>query len=58
MRISLEWLKDFIELNISPEELIRVLNSIGLVVDEFSWEEAILFWRLRLTLIAQILWVI
>lgn len=39
MRISLEWLKDFIELNISPEELIRVLNSIGLVVDEFSWEE-------------------
>ena len=39
MRISLEWLKEFIELDISPEELIRVLNSIGLVVDEFSWEE-------------------
>jgi phenylalanyl-tRNA synthetase beta chain len=37
MRISVNWLKDFIDVDQSPEEIINTLNSIGLMVD--SWEE-------------------
>lgn len=37
MRISLNWLKDFIELDLSISRLIETLNTIGLLVD--SWEE-------------------
>lgn len=34
MKISIDWLRDFIDLDLSVEDLIQVLNSIGLVVDE------------------------
>jgi phenylalanyl-tRNA synthetase beta chain len=37
MRISVHWLKDFIELDLSTSRLIDILNTIGLLVD--SWEE-------------------
>jgi phenylalanyl-tRNA synthetase beta chain len=36
MNISVNWLKEFIELNASIPELIEMLNNIGLLVD--SWE--------------------
>jgi len=37
MRISVNWLKDFIDVNQSATELIQTLNNIGMMVD--SWEE-------------------
>jgi phenylalanyl-tRNA synthetase beta chain len=37
MKISFEWLKDFIQLDLAPAEVIEKLNSIGLLID--SWEE-------------------
>ncbi|MBS3819363.1 phenylalanine--tRNA ligase subunit beta [bacterium] len=37
MRISVNWLKDYIDFNVSTSELIDRLNNIGLLVDE--WEE-------------------
>jgi phenylalanyl-tRNA synthetase beta chain len=37
MRISINWLKDFIEVNLPTSRLIDTLNTIGLLVD--SWEE-------------------
>jgi phenylalanyl-tRNA synthetase beta chain len=33
MKISYDWLKEFIDLNISPEELASCLNQIGLMVE-------------------------
>ncbi|MFC2157307.1 phenylalanine--tRNA ligase subunit beta [Acidobacteriota bacterium] len=36
MKISLNWLKDYIDLSLSVPELIDCLNGIGLMVD--SWE--------------------
>lgn len=37
MKVSIEWLKDFVQLDLSPAEVIEKLNSIGLLID--SWEE-------------------
>jgi len=37
MRISLNWLKDFIDVDQSSSQLIQTLNNIGLMVD--AWEE-------------------
>jgi phenylalanyl-tRNA synthetase beta chain len=37
MRISKNWLKDFIDVDLSVSRLIDTLNTIGLLVD--SWEE-------------------
>jgi phenylalanyl-tRNA synthetase beta chain len=37
MRISINWLKDFIDVDLSTSELIDTLNTIGMLVD--SWEE-------------------
>jgi phenylalanyl-tRNA synthetase beta chain len=37
MRISVNWLKDFIDIDHSSSELVQTLNSIGMMVD--SWEE-------------------
>jgi hypothetical protein len=37
MKISANWLKDYIELDLSTYELIDSLESIGLMVE--SWEE-------------------
>jgi phenylalanyl-tRNA synthetase beta chain len=37
MRISLHWLKDYIELDLSLPDLIEKLNMIGLIVED--WEE-------------------
>lgn len=37
MRISLNWLKDFIDVDLPTSRLIDTLNTIGLLVD--SWEE-------------------
>lgn len=37
MRISFEWLKDFIQLDLSSTEVIDKLNSIGMLIE--SWEE-------------------
>jgi phenylalanyl-tRNA synthetase beta chain len=37
MRISLNWLKDFIDVDLSTFRLIDTLNTIGMLVD--SWEE-------------------
>ncbi|HDJ24324.1 MAG TPA: phenylalanine--tRNA ligase subunit beta [Candidatus Aminicenantes bacterium] len=34
MRISIDWLSDFIDLDLSVEELIQMLNNIGLVVED------------------------
>ncbi len=33
MKISYEWLKEYVDLNVSPEELAECLNSIGLMVE-------------------------
>lgn len=33
MKISYEWLKEYVDLNISPEELAEYLNRIGLMVE-------------------------
>jgi phenylalanyl-tRNA synthetase beta chain len=38
MRISINWLKDFIDVDLSASQLMDALNSIGMLVD--SWEEA------------------
>jgi len=37
MKTSLKWLRNYIELNISFQQLVDVLNNIGLVVE--SWEK-------------------
>ncbi len=37
MKISLDWLKDYIELDLSLPDLIEKLNMIGLIVED--WEE-------------------
>jgi phenylalanyl-tRNA synthetase beta chain len=37
MRISVDWLKTFVDVDLPVDKLIDALNSIGLVVDE--WEE-------------------
>ncbi|MEE9501389.1 MAG: phenylalanine--tRNA ligase beta subunit-related protein, partial [Candidatus Aminicenantaceae bacterium] len=37
MKISIDWLKDFIDVELSTSRLIDTLNSIGMLVD--SWEE-------------------
>ena len=37
MRISLDWLKDYVELDLSLPQLIEKLNMIGLMVED--WEE-------------------
>jgi len=33
MKISYEWLKEFVDLNISPEELTSLFNQVGLMVE-------------------------
>ncbi|MBN1272059.1 MAG: phenylalanine--tRNA ligase subunit beta [Candidatus Aminicenantes bacterium] len=38
MKISMDWLKEYVETDLSVSEVIDVLNMIGLVVDE--WEES------------------
>jgi len=37
MRISVNWLKDFVDVDQSSSQLIQTLNDIGMMVD--SWEE-------------------
>jgi len=37
MKISINWLKQYLDLKLSPEELVEEMNSIGLLVD--YWEE-------------------
>ncbi len=37
MKISIDWLKDYVDVDLSASQLIERLNSIGLLVDE--WEE-------------------
>ena len=37
MKISANWLKDYIELDLSTSELIKNLEDIGLMVE--SWNE-------------------
>jgi phenylalanyl-tRNA synthetase beta chain len=37
MKISIDWLKDFIDVELSTSRLIDTLNSIGMLID--SWEE-------------------
>ncbi|MBN1224692.1 MAG: phenylalanine--tRNA ligase subunit beta, partial [Candidatus Aminicenantes bacterium] len=37
MRISVNWLKDFVAVDLSSSQLIQTMNSIGMMVD--SWEE-------------------
>ena len=37
MRISINWLKDFVDVDISVSRLVDTLNTIGMLVD--SWEE-------------------
>jgi phenylalanyl-tRNA synthetase beta chain len=37
MKISINWLKDYVDADLSNSELIERLNSIGMLVDE--WEE-------------------
>ncbi|MBI3242300.1 MAG: phenylalanine--tRNA ligase subunit beta [Chloroflexi bacterium] len=37
MRVPLSWLKDFIEINLSPEELARKLTFAGLEVEEIEY---------------------
>ena len=37
MRISLDWLKDYVELDLPLAQLIEKLNMIGLMVED--WEE-------------------
>lgn len=37
MRISIEWIKEYVELDVPLSSLIDKLNMIGLVVEE--WEE-------------------
>ena len=34
MKISLNWLKSFIKINKSPEEIESLLTNVGLEVDE------------------------
>ncbi len=36
MKISYEWLKDFIDLKIGPAELVDLLNQLGLMVENFE----------------------
>ena len=38
MRISIDWLRDFIDVDLPTSRLIDALNTIGLLVD--SWEES------------------
>ncbi len=37
MKISISWLKEYLDLKIFPEELVEEMNNIGLLVDH--WEE-------------------
>ena len=37
MKISIDWLKDYISLDLSNTQVISTLNRIGMLVDE--WEE-------------------
>ena len=37
MKISLDWLKDYIEIDLPLNRLIEKLNMIGLLVED--WEE-------------------
>ena len=36
MKISLNWLKNFIELNNSPEEISNLLTEVGLEVESIE----------------------
>ncbi len=37
MKISLQWLKEFVEIDLSPQELAQRLTHAGLEVEEFSY---------------------
>jgi len=37
MKISLNWLKEYLDIKLFPKELVEKMNSIGLLVDQ--WEE-------------------
>ncbi|MBD3414040.1 MAG: phenylalanine--tRNA ligase subunit beta [Candidatus Aminicenantes bacterium] len=37
MKISINWLKEYLDINIFPEKLVDEMNNIGLLVDQ--WEE-------------------
>jgi phenylalanyl-tRNA synthetase beta chain len=39
MKISYDWLKDFIDLPLSPSELVDLLNHLGLMVEEIEEKE-------------------
>jgi len=41
MKVSLNWLKDYIEINLSPEQVAEVLTSIGLEVEGLEKVESI-----------------
>lgn len=41
MTISYNWLKDYLESNLSPEEIAKILTSIGLEVDALEVQEEI-----------------
>ncbi len=40
MRISLDWLKDFVDVDLPPERLIEKLDMIGLMVEEWKKENS------------------
>ncbi|MCK9629727.1 MAG: hypothetical protein M0R37_14200, partial [Bacteroidales bacterium] len=41
MNISYKWLKNYINLDINPEEAAKILNTIGLEVEGMSLTEEI-----------------
>jgi phenylalanyl-tRNA synthetase beta chain len=41
MKISYNWLKDYIDIDVSPEELSEILTSCGLEVEELEYRESV-----------------
>ena len=38
MKVTLNWLKEFVNINISPEELAEKLTNAGMEVEEISYQ--------------------
>jgi len=54
MKVTYNWLKDFVEIRISAQELAQKLTMAGFEVTALEQRVGILFLNLRLLLIVQI----
>ena len=41
MKISINWLKDYVEINSQPEEISEILTNLGLEVEKLSSFESV-----------------